>query len=72
MKITHKKNSIILTPDNPSQTFMLGRLFQKFPNLGWLILYDINENGPNFVSLELKDESLDKLFIDCLDGFKNE
>lgn len=65
MEITHTKNSVILKPSNSSQMFLLGRLFQKFPNLGWRILYEESHT----VGLELKDASLDKLLIDCVDKF---
>ena len=71
MKIIHKpeQKSLELHPTNNAQMFTLGRLYQKFSNLGLFKLHD--EQG-KVIGLELKDASLDKLLLDCIDKFKSE
>ena len=70
MSIEHKESSIVLKASNPSQLFMLGRLYQKFPRLGLNKVWN-DKQPPDVEGIEMPDTSLYKLLIDCLDKFDN-
>lgn len=72
MEIIHKENSLRLIASNNSQLFLLGRLYQKFPNLNLKKVYDPKIEPPTIIGIEISDIALDKFLMDSLDRFNTE